>query len=87
MAGKGDQYRRVDPRKWSENYDFIFNKGTIHAPAPDTTTPHWDAFLCSCGIGYDPECEAQSAPAAEAPGSPSPAAGEDVLGCDSVLLD
>jgi hypothetical protein len=25
-AGKGDTYRRVDPRKWSENYDRIFGK-------------------------------------------------------------
>jgi hypothetical protein len=75
MAGKGDQYRRVDPRKWSENYDFIFNKGTIHAPTPDTTIcyPHDNC----------PYCEAESAPAAEAPSSPSPAAGEDVLGCDT----
>lgn len=25
-AGKGDSYRKVDPKKWSENYDAIFRK-------------------------------------------------------------
>jgi hypothetical protein len=24
MNGKGDRYRPVDPRKWSENYDRIY---------------------------------------------------------------
>jgi hypothetical protein len=26
QAGKGDTYRPVDPKKWSENYDRIFRK-------------------------------------------------------------
>lgn len=26
QAGKGDTYRKVDPQKWSENYDRIFGK-------------------------------------------------------------
>lgn len=26
QAGKGDTYRPVDPKKWSENYDRIFGK-------------------------------------------------------------
>lgn len=26
QAGKGDSYRPVDPKKWSENYDRIFGK-------------------------------------------------------------
>lgn len=25
-AGKGDTYRKVDMKKWSENYDRIFGK-------------------------------------------------------------
>jgi hypothetical protein len=25
-AGKGDKYRQVDQKKWSENWDKIFNK-------------------------------------------------------------
>jgi len=25
-AGKGDTYRRIDYKKWSENYDKIFKK-------------------------------------------------------------
>jgi hypothetical protein len=25
-AGKGDSYRPVDPKKWSENWDRIFGK-------------------------------------------------------------
>jgi hypothetical protein len=25
-AGKGDKYRPVDQKKWSENWDQIFNK-------------------------------------------------------------
>lgn len=27
-AGKGDRYRPVDYKKWSENWDKIFNKKT-----------------------------------------------------------
>lgn len=26
MAGKGDQYRKVNRKKWSRNYDLIFRK-------------------------------------------------------------
>lgn len=29
QAGKGDTYRPVDPRKWSENYDRIFRKKKV----------------------------------------------------------
>jgi hypothetical protein len=29
QAGKGDAYRPVDPKKWSENYDRIFRKKKI----------------------------------------------------------
>lgn len=28
QAGKGDTYRRVDMKKWSENWDAIFGKRT-----------------------------------------------------------
>lgn len=27
QAGKGDSYRKIDYKKWSENYDKIFKKG------------------------------------------------------------
>lgn len=29
MAGKGDSYRKVDQKKWSDNYDRIFGKKNV----------------------------------------------------------
>jgi hypothetical protein len=31
-AGKGDKYRPVDYKKWSENWDKIFGKKNINTP-------------------------------------------------------
>lgn len=31
-AGKGDKYRPVDYKKWSENWDKIFGKKHINTP-------------------------------------------------------
>lgn len=31
-AGKGDKYRPVDYKKWSENWDNIFGKKDINTP-------------------------------------------------------
>ena len=28
-AGKGDRYRQVDPKKYQENYEKIFNKKKV----------------------------------------------------------
>jgi hypothetical protein len=75
--GKGSRYRPVNKQLFDENFERIFRKEELHAPAPHPT----------CTVCGDPDCnnwKAQPAPAAEAPvRSPSPAAGEDVLGCDS----
>ena len=78
--GKGSRYRPVNKQRFDENFERIFRKEELHA-TPDTT--------CSlCGFSPCILDKAQSAPAAEAPvRSPSPAAGEDILGCDSIVLD
>jgi hypothetical protein len=78
---KGDspRPRSVPYDVYAANYSRIFGKRENHAPATDTTTPHWDAFLCSCGIGYDPECEAHTPPTArKAPAGYFPNAGENI---------
>lgn len=40
QAGKGDSYRPVDPKKWSDNYDRIFGKKKEKAkPVKKTKSP------------------------------------------------
>jgi hypothetical protein len=81
MAGKGDAYRPVNKQRFDENFERIFRKEELHAPAQQTTP---DGY-CTC-TGRD--CiKAQSAPAAETPSSPSPNTGEDILGCDAVFKE
>mgnify|MGYP000741694518 CR=1 FL=1 len=85
MSGKGDKPRPVDPRKWDENYERIFARGTrVAAVSPDLVPNcvcHWWTRVdmetgerLSIGIAPSPNCPCPvHSPPQTAPNSETPA--------------
>lgn len=49
MNGKGDAYRPVDQKKWSENYDRIFKQ---HDGTPEQTSDDRQTTCPRCGCSF-----------------------------------